>query len=100
MPSMPQPKRRKGMHERTHVEKRYNTTQWRQYRRTFLSRNPLCVQCGRVATVVDHITPVRLGGEFWAPDNHAAMCAACHNAKSGSESKIPHKYGPGRGSEK
>ena len=96
MPNMPAPRRRKGMHQRRHVETRYNTTQWRQYRRAFLSRNPICATCGRFATVVDHIVPVRLGGDFYGDgSNHQPLCAACHNTKSGHESKIPHKYGPG-----
>ena len=83
---MPETPRRKAMHERRHTETRYNTTQWRKYRRAFLSRNPLCVECGRVAEVVDHIEPVRFGGEFWDDNNHQAMCHRCHNSKSGKES--------------
>jgi len=89
---MPETPRRKAMHERRHTETRYNTTQWRKYRRAFLSRNPLCVECGRVAEVVDHITPMRLGGDFWSPDNHQALCAPCHNSKSGREAHKPMSY--------
>jgi len=92
MPRMPDPTPRKPMHARRHQEARYNTTKWRKYRRVFLSRNPLCVECGAIATVVDHIKPVRLGGEFWQPSNHAAMCARCHNSKSGRESHHPVAY--------
>jgi 5-methylcytosine-specific restriction protein A len=43
------------------------------------------VDCERLATVVDHIQPVRLGGEFWDRDNWQPMCASCHNAKSAKE---------------
>ena len=89
---MPEPRKRKQMHERRHVEPRYNTTQWRKYRRAYLATNPLCVECGRVAEVVDHITSVRLGGDFWAADNHQAMCHVCHNSKSGRESHAPQSY--------
>ena len=90
---MPDGPKRKPMQARRHKEKRYNTTRWRNYRRTFLALSPLCVECGNVAEVVDHITPVRLGGAFWEPSNHAGMCHACHNAKSGREARIPHSYG-------
>jgi len=92
MPSMPNPKPRKGMHQRRHQEPRYNTTKWRKYRRAYLATHPLCVECQGIATVVDHITPVRLGGEFWQPSNHQAMCERCHNSKSGRESHIPVAY--------
>jgi len=43
--------------------------------------------------VVDHITPVRLGGDFWQTDNHQALCHRCHNSKSGRESHKPVNYG-------
>ena len=92
MPSMPEPKKRKPMHQRRHVEKRYNSTQWRKYRRAFLAEHPLCVQCGKIAEVVDHIKPVRLGGDFWQPLNHQAMCHSCHNSKSGRESHAAVTY--------
>jgi len=112
MPRMPDPTpRRKQMHERRHQEPRYNTTAWRKYRRAFLSTNPLCVECGRIADVVDHITSVRLGvecgriadvvdhitsvrlgGGFWDVENHQAMCHQCHNSKSGRESHTPKTY--------
>ena len=93
MPRMPEPRKRKQMHERRYQEPRYNTTRWRKYRAAFLSRHPLCVECKRIAEVVDHITPVRLGGDFYSPDNHQSMCHRCHNSKSGRESHTPVAYG-------
>jgi 5-methylcytosine-specific restriction protein A len=92
MPWMPEDRKRKQMHERRVVEPRYNTTRWRRYRAHYLAINPLCVQCSRAATVVDHVQPVRLGGEFWEPSNHQGLCAACHNSKSGREAHKPHTY--------
>jgi 5-methylcytosine-specific restriction protein A len=61
---------------------------WRAYRITFLQANPLCVECLKksrttAATVVDHIEPHR--GDtvlFWDTENHQAMCAGCHGAKT------------------
>lgn len=93
MPSMPDPPKRKAMHARRHKEPRYNSTRWRKYRRAFLAESPVCVECGRLAEVVDHITPVRLGGAFWQPLNHQSLCHPCHNSKSGKEARTPHSYG-------
>jgi 5-methylcytosine-specific restriction enzyme A len=93
MPRMPEPKPRKQMHERRHQEKRYNTTAWRKYRVVHLTYHPLCVECNEIAEVVDHIVPVRMGGNFWDPYNHQSLCHRCHNAKSGRESHIPVAYG-------
>ena len=92
MPRMPEPRKRKQMHERRYQEPRYNTTQWRKYRRAYLATHPLCVECGNVAEVVDHIEPVRFGGSFYDSDNHQAMCHRCHNSKSGRESHRPVAY--------
>jgi 5-methylcytosine-specific restriction enzyme A len=92
MPRMPEPRKRKQMHERRYQEPRYKTTQWRTDRRAYLAMHPLCVECGRVAEVVDHIEPVRFGGSFYDSDNHQAMCHRCHNSKSGRESHKPQSY--------
>ena len=89
---MPESKKPKQMHERRVTEPRYNTSRWRRYRASYLKLNPLCAECDHAATVVDHITPVRLGGEFWEPDNHQPLCAHHHNAKSGREAHKPHTY--------
>lgn len=66
-------------------DKRYWSPAWRKARLAFLKHNPTCKECGRFASVVDHVNPVRLGGEFWDSDNWQAMCAPCHNAKSAKE---------------
>lgn len=76
---------RKQMHERTYKDVRYNGRQWRNLRKHCLRRDPECVECGRVATVVDHIVPVRLGGGFYDFQNLQGMCGNCHNAKSARE---------------
>ena len=92
MPWMPESKKRK-QHERRVVEHRYNTHRWRKYRDFFLKLNPICAECDQAATVVDHIEPVRLGGDFWAPDNHQALCKHHHDSKSGREAHAPVAYG-------
>jgi 5-methylcytosine-specific restriction protein A len=71
------------------IDKRYNTTAWRKIRAVFLRDYPLCNICKqKESTVLDHITPVRLGGDFWNTRNYQALCKYCHNSKSAKESKI------------
>ena len=95
MPSLNKPKADKGKPKRpyqkgAYIEPRYNTTRWRRVREQVLQGNPLCVNCETlglltVAQMVDHIEPVRLGGEFWAMDNLQPLCNSCHGVKSQSE---------------
>ncbi|MDQ3583071.1 MAG: HNH endonuclease [Pseudomonadota bacterium] len=37
------------------------------------------------ATLVDHIQPIRQGGNRAARDNLQALCGSCHSRKSASE---------------
>lgn len=57
---------------------------WRKFRRIYLRRHPFCVQCGEMATDVDHIVPRRQGGGD-EEDNLQALCHACHSRKTRSE---------------
>jgi 5-methylcytosine-specific restriction protein A len=98
MPSVNKPKGDKGKPKRpyqkgSYVEVRYNTTRWRNVREQVLQCNPLCVNCESlglltVAQMVDHIEPVRLGGEFWETDNLQPLCNSCHASKSAKEKNI------------
>lgn len=82
----PDPRRRKQSQARdTPQDKRYWSGAWRKARAAYLGHHPACVVCGRVAKVVDHVTPVRQGGEFWDSANWQSMCTRCHNTKSGRE---------------
>ena len=74
--------------------KRYNTRKWRKLRAAFLSLNPVCNHCDRLATVCDHIKPVRQGGSFWRGP-FQALCTHCHAVKSGKE-----RHEGGKGSKK
>lgn len=81
-------RRRMKQYERqrgTSTERGYDAN-WRRYRERFLAVNPWCVECNRLANVVDHITPHR-GNErlFWDPSNHQAMCDSCHSSKTARE---------------
>lgn len=78
----------------------YHTTTWKSMRREILQDNPLCVECQRtgrivVANVIDHIKPVRLGGEFFEKANLQPLCKSCHERKSAME-----RHGNPVGSEK
>lgn len=82
------PKREYVQHAARSAE--YGTARWQAARATQLAKQPLCAACtkqGRVtaATVCDHITPVRLQGDFWDSANYQSLCRPCHQAKSASE---------------
>lgn len=61
----------------------YRKAQWLRGRRYYLNTNPLCVECGKPAAVVDHIKPHR-GNEslFWNVDNWQSLCISCHGSKT------------------
>lgn len=68
-------------------QKIYQSREWRRFRLDFLAENPFC-KCKRPATVVDHIKPIREGGEIWDLSNLQAMCKYCHNRKTAHGSNI------------
>ena len=68
----------------------YSSLAWRRLRTWFVRENPLCVQCinegiATTAQVVDHITPIRQGGELLDADNLQSLCHRHHNRKSATE---------------
>lgn len=75
---------------------RYHTTQWRNYRQSFLALNPLCVDCKRVgrirpASLVGHIIPVSkdLSNEnFWNTKNHKALCKSCNSRQINKDKQM------------
>lgn len=97
MPIIPKGKRRSWMPERVSFEHTsnpfYHTTTWRKCRAAYFQRHPLCEECKRngevkQGNVVDHITPIRLGGEKLEFSNLQTLCTSCHNRKSAKESRI------------
>ena len=59
---------------------------WRRIRAQFLRKHPLCVECGRPATEVDHVTPLALGGTHeWA--NLKPLCKPDHSRKTARENR-------------
>ena len=66
-------------------QKIYKSRAWRQLREDYLMEHPYC-ECERMATVVDHKTPIRNGGDVWKWSNLQSMCKYCHNRKTAKES--------------
>jgi hypothetical protein len=66
----------------------YYTGRWRKLRAIKLAYFPLCYACdlrGRVvvADTVDHMIPIRQGGEpFPALEGLMSLCASCHSHKT------------------
>ena len=79
---------RKPQARRKHYDPRYNTSRWRKARAIYLKHHPRCESCGRLASVVDHIQPARLGGSFWDEANYQSLCTYCHASKSGKEAHL------------
>ena len=64
----------------------YNSANWKRLRALKLRANPICEMClpDRItlATAVDHIKAINLGGSATALDNLQSLCHACHNRKT------------------
>ena len=77
----------------------YKSKAWRMLRASYLEEHPLCEECqrnGRLkpAEMVDHIVPIKQGGEPLDTSNLQALCWSCHSIKShqdGSMSNTPFK---------
>jgi 5-methylcytosine-specific restriction protein A len=79
----------------------YRSRQWRSVRAAFLLDHPLCALClGHEryvpAAVVDHVVPIKDGGDRFDHGNLQALCVSCHNRKTARESA--QRRGPGGGS--
>lgn len=72
---------------------------WQRTRRSFLRRNPSCAWCGAAATVVDHVTPLRLGGTD-GESNYQPLCRGCHTKKTAQEMHTLRCSPAGEGGEK
>lgn len=67
------------------VDHFYSTPSWRTFRAHYLAMHEQCVVCGAQATEVDHIQPIRLGGERFDIHNLQALCKGCHSRKTAAE---------------
>lgn len=64
-------------------------TRWRTIRAQVLAEEPVCrvPGCGRASTEVDHITPLKLGGDPYERANLQGMCKP-HNSSKGARVAI------------
>ena len=64
---------------------------WQLVRRRVKDRDGWrCRKCGRAGRLeVDHIIPVKAGGDWWAEANLQTLCRPCHFAKSAGENAKP-----------
>lgn len=84
------PKPSKPQSGRTEKTDFYVSVAWRKLRNAYIQEHPLCVLCEkeglvRAAYYVDHITPIRQGGEALDESNLQSLCKPCHDKKSGQE---------------
>tara|TARA_R110002050_G_scaffold299001_1_gene463485 strand:- start:32 stop:391 length:360 start_codon:yes stop_codon:yes gene_type:complete len=57
--------------------------QWSKVSKLVRRQEPICRRCKRnVPSMVDHIIPLRQGGERLALDNLQPLCNSCHVAKT------------------
>ena len=77
-----------GEASRPSAAKRGYGSRWREARRAWLAKHPLCVLCGEsgrtvAASVVDHVVPHRGDRQlFWDSSNWQSLCEKCHNRKT------------------
>ena len=70
----------------------YKTYKWTKTSKNYRKRNPLCVEClekgrTRKADVVDHIVPIKHGGELLNEENFQSLCHSHHNMKTAKDKK-------------
>ena len=77
------------MMSRYHVH--LNAGRWARVRRAVLRRDRYrCRSCGRAGRLeVDHIRPLRAGGDPWDPGNLQTLCRSCHVRKTAAENRRP-----------
>lgn len=66
-----------------------NNRRWAHTRTNQLRAHPICQwpdRCRRLATEVDHITPLAEGGDRWNPHNLASLCHPHHTIKTNRDS--------------
>lgn len=83
-------KKRKRVASFTDNSNFYNSRQWRRLRQYVMQLNPLCKHCKekdiiKAGQCIDHIIPIRMGGDRLNVKNLQTLCNSCHAVKSGKE---------------
>lgn len=65
----------------------YSSPEWLKVKRRQLLEEPFCRECLKKgiytkATMVDHIKPIKQGGDWYDPSNLQSLCWSCHSKKS------------------
>jgi len=68
----------------------YKTKEWKTVRQMQLNAHPFCEECLKEgkrtkAVIVDHIIPIKEGGEKFSFSNLQSLCWSCHSRKSALE---------------
>jgi len=87
-PWTPKPKPYEGHQS----DKFYNTRAWHKTRYAYRKRHPMCKMCEdkgitKLAEMVDHITPIKDGGDPLDWNNLQSLCNKCHRRKTLRETK-------------
>ena len=65
---------------------------WSKVSKMVRRNEPVCRMCkGNLATLVDHIVPLKQGGERLSIDNLQPLCLPCHNKKT-HDDKAKYSY--------
>ena len=69
------------------MKSRTSKRAWRRLRLEILERDGYrCRKCGKAGRLeVDHIKPLRRGGDEYSPGNLQAICRGCHIEKTRTE---------------
>ena len=93
MPTLPKPSNRPERTKAVRFTRArnpfYDSAKWRKLRSIYIRRHPMCEHpgCNKAGNVVDHIIPIRQGGNPLDWDNLQTLCHSHHNRKSGKEAK-------------
>lgn len=100
MAVLKQPRPKHGLSKQLHGL--YGGRPWKRRRERLLRQRCVCERCEeRPADLVDHVVPVRSGGDWAAMvalfndrSNHQVLCRPCHGAKTSEDrQKYPEAYG-------
>ena len=82
----------------------YHTARWARMRRIFLAQREhvFCVRCkaqGRftAASVVAHIIPAEICGNFWDTSNWQPLCKKCNAVKAAEDKRMIQEHHQGVG---
>jgi len=101
MPDKPQPKKRSWVPEKVQHQRSvdnswfYNTWAWKKFRKGYVQRHPICIECDREGIVgptevCDHKEQFAPGAAGWdlkalKDEDYNPLCDHHHNSRSGKQ---------------